>query len=75
MKSVNIVDIYDKQIEEAAAEARLLFLKKAESELEKHAILDKIDELECGLKALNGMTNGALGQWICDFWGFEKPKA
>lgn len=71
---MDIVDVYDKQIEDAAAEARLLFLKKAESELEKRAILDKIDELECGLKALNGMTNGSLGQWLYDLLGLERPK-
>lgn len=71
---MDVVDVYDKQIEDAAALARSFFPNLTESELEKHAILDEIDKLECGFKALNGMTNGALGQWLCDLWGLEKPK-
>lgn len=43
--AMDVVDVYDKQIEDASALARSFFPNLTESELEKHAILDEIDKL------------------------------
>lgn len=68
---MSILKHNDKQIEEAAELMKLWILGMAKSEKVKRDILEEIDRLEQGLKAINHMTGGAIGPWLRDLFGMK----
>lgn len=68
---MSILELYDKQIEEAAAFMRARILEMAKPEKEKRKILEEVDKLKYGFKAINRMTDGAIGPLLCDLFGMK----
>lgn len=68
---MNILERNDKQIEEAAAFMRARILEMAKPEKEKRKILEEIDKPEYGFKAINRMTDGAMGPLLCNLFGMK----
>jgi len=61
---MTLIERDDKQIENTAKSVKAYLLSYAKSKKESDDISDKIDEIEIGLKVLNRMTEGKLGQYV-----------